>query len=390
MATRTIGIIMHGATGRICSTQHLQNALAPIRDEGGLPLGEDLLVPRLLLVGRDEERVGEVARAHNVADWSTDLDGALADTEFPIFFDAAATHLRVDTLRRALAAGKHIYTEKPVAPSVEIGLTLLREAESRGVKHGAVEDKRHLPGFLKLAHLINSGFFGRIVGFRLEFGWWVFDGISAPAQRPSWNYQMAGGGGLISDMYPHWRYVIEGLLGPITQVSAKSWTAQPERADEIGTPFAADVEDSVATMLELESGVVGTILSTWATRVRRDDLVTLQIDGTDGSAVAGLRHCHAQAAADTPPIMNFNMGAGQENMKINIDYRAGWTEVPDITPYKNPYRAGWEGFLAHVAIDAPFASDLMAGIRDVQLAAACQQSDADGGWVSMAPVARLP
>lgn len=383
MATKTLGIIVNGATGGICSRQHIRGALAQIRAEGGLPVGDDMVVPRLLLAGRNEARLAEVARTYDIAEWTTDLDAALADPDFPVFFDAAATHLRHDTLRRAIAAGKHIYTEKPVAPSVADGLALLREAEAKGLKHGAVEDKLFLPGFRKLAGLMERGFFGRVVGFRLEFGWWVFDGIEAPSQRPSWNYTRAGGGGLISDMHPHWRYTIEGILGPIRRVAGASWTAQPERADEEGRRYAVDVEDAVTTMLELESGAYGSIQSSWATRVRRDDLVTFQIDGTEGSAVAGLRRCWTQSAADTPRIEGFNMGPGPETMDFARDYFDDWTEVADPTPYKNPYRFGWEGFIPHVVAGTPFASDLAAGIRDVQLAEATARSAEEGRWVPM-------
>ncbi len=383
MTVRDIGIILNGATGGICSFQHLANSLAPIRAEGGLRIGDETFMPKLLLVGRNVRRLSEIARANGVDAWSTDLDSALIDPDYQIFFDAAATHMRADVLHQALAAGKHIYAEKPVAMSVEDGLALLREAESRGLKHGVVEDKLHLPGLLKLKRLVDSGFFGRIVGFKLEFGWWVFDGIAAPAQRPSWNYMRAAGGGLVSDMYPHWRYVIEGLLGPIGQVVCATSTAQGERADESGAGFRVDVEDCATTLLRMESGLVGTILSSWATRVRREDLLTLQIDGTDGSAVAGLRRCHTQPAAETPTILGFRMGRDADTMSVGTDYYAGWQEVTDATPYKNPYRYGWECFIAHVVADAPFHSPLSAGIRDVQLTEACLDSAASGTWIDM-------
>lgn len=378
MTVRTIGIILNGATGRIGSTQHLQNALAPIRAEGGLAHGEERIVPRLLLVGRDREKLAAIAKQYGIADWTTDLDGALADRDFSVFFDAAATHARLATLRKAIAAGKHIYSEKPVAPSVAEGLALVREAEARGLKHGAVEDKLYLPGLSKLAYLVDIGFFGRIVGFRLEFGWWVFDGVHTPAQRPSWNYRASGGGGLTFDMYPHWRYVVEGILGRIRAIVSAAWTAQPERIDERGKRYAVDVDDSVATIVELENGAFGTIVSSWATRVRRDDLFTLQVDGTHGSAVAGLHRCHVQSLAETPKIPGFSV-----NVDLGVDYRAQWGAVPDLSPYKNPYRVGWEGFLRHVVAGTPFASDLRAGVRDVALAEACRLSMAERRWVTL-------
>ena len=383
MATRTLGIILNGATGRICRTQHIRGGLAQIRDEGGLPVGDDVIMPRLLLAGRNEARLAEVAKEFGIEEWTTDIDAALADPDFLIFFDAAATHLRLDTLSRAIDAGKHIYTEKPVAPSITEGLDLMRRADDKGLRHGAVEDKLFLPGFRKLHHLVEQDFFGRIVGFRLEFGWWVFDGVEAKSQRPSWNYTKAGGGGLLSDMHPHWRYVIESILGPIARVACTAWTAQPERIDEQGERYNVDVEDATATVLELESGARGAILSSWARRVRGDDLVTFQIDGTNGSAVAGLRKCWAQSAADTPRIEGFNMGPDAATMDFAADYDAQWTEVDEVAPYKNPYRFGWEGFIPHVVAGTPFAHTLAAGIRDVQLAEACATASDDHSWVDL-------
>ncbi len=379
MATRTIGIIVNGATGRIGSTQHLANALVPIIEEGGLPLGGDRLLPRLLLLGRDADRVARVAAAHGIADWSTDLDAALADPAYAVFFDAAATEQRVAVLRKAIAAGKHVYSEKPVAPSAAQALELLAEARSRALKHGVVEDKIHLPGLQKLAALTASGALGRIVGFRLEFGWWVFDGSDRPCQRPSWNYR-AGGGGLILDMYPHWRYVIETIIGRIVRVASSEWTATPERIDERGERYRVAVEDSAATLVEVEGGAFGTILSSWATRVRRDDLLTLQVDGTRGSAVAGLHRCHVQSMPDTPSIAHFSV------MKdIGADYRAGWSEAPPLAGYRNPYRVGWERFLRHVAADAPPAADFAAGVRDVAFAEACHRSMQERTWIALPP-----
>src|SRR5436190_4586592 len=327
MATHTIGIIVNGATGRIGSTQHLANALVPIIAQGGLVLGDDRLLPHVLLVGRDADRLAAVARTHGLVDWSTDLDAALADPAYAIFFDAAATQQRVAVLQRAIAAGKHIYSEKPVAPTAAQGLALLQQVNARGLKHGAVEDKVYLPGLQKLAKLTTSGALGRIVGFRLEFGWWVFDGSDRPCQRPSWNYR-AGGGGLILDMYPHWRYVIERIVGRIVRVASSEWIATPERIDEQGARYAVAVEDSAATLVELENGAFGTILSSWATRVRRDDLLTLQVDGTDGSALAGLHQCQVQSAGETPTIAHFSV------MKdIAADYRSGWHQAPPLANY---------------------------------------------------------
>ncbi len=383
MATRTLGIILHGATGRICSTQHLQHALVPIMAAGGLQVGDDMIMPRLLLVGRNEERLAEIARAHNIENWTTDLDNALANPDFSVFCEAAATHQRLATLGKALSAGKHIYTEKPVAPTVTEGLALLGNIEAAGLKHGAVEDKLYIPGFQKLSHLIQSKTLGRIVSFKLDFGWWVFDGKRVASQRPSWNYQKSGGGGLLSDMHPHWRYLIEDFLGPIHSVASAAWTAQPERIDEHGEAYAVDVEDSTTTLLEMESGAFGTILSSWATRVRRDDMVTFHVDGTEGSAVAGLRRCWAQLANNTPMIRGFELGGEANEGKDGTDYLDDWQEVTEDIPYQNGYRVGWEAFIRHIVAGEPITSDLRAGIRDVQLAEACSQAATERIWVPL-------
>src|SRR5215475_13177287 len=315
MASHTIGIIVNGATGRIGSTQHLANALIPIIAEGGLALGDDRFVPRLLLTGRDAARLAAVARTHKLADWTTDLDAALADPAYAIFFDAAATQGRVAVLEKAIAAGKHVYCEKPVAPTAAQGLALLRAARGRGVKHGVVEDKVHLPGLQKLAALTRGGELGRVV--------------------------------------------------------------------ERGERYDVAVDDSAATLVELEGGAFGTIVSSWATRVRRDDLLTLQVDGTKGSAVAGLHRCHVQPMANTPTIAHFSV------MKdIDADYRDGWIEAPPLAAYRNPYRVGWEAFLQHVAADAPLACDFAAGIRDVAFAEACHRSMRERSWIALpAPAA---
>jgi len=379
MASHTIGIIVNGATGRIASTQHLANALIPIIDEGGLAHGDDRLVPRLLLAGRDAARLAAVARAHKLADWTTDLDAALADPAYTIFFDAAATQGRVAVLEKAIAAGKHVYCEKPLSPAAAQGVALLREARRRGVKHGVVEDKIHLPGLQKLAALTRGGALGRVVGFRLEFGWWVFDGSEQPCQRPSWNYR-AGGGGIILDMYPHWRYVIESIVGRIVRVASSAWIATPARVDERGERYGVAVEDSAATLVELEGGAFGTIVSSWATRVRRDDLLTLQVDGSKGSAVAGLHRCHVQSTAHTLAIAHFSV-----MRDLGADYRGGWIEAPPLAAYCNPYRVGWEAFLRHVAADAPLACDFAAGVRDVAFADACHRSMRERTWIALPP-----
>jgi predicted dehydrogenase len=382
MATRSIGIIINGATGGICNRQHLDHALIPIIREGGLSIDGEGLVPNLLLVGRDDGRLEAVARRHGLEKWTTDLDAALANPDYSIFFDAGVTGQRGRLLRAALNAGKDIYTEKPAVTDLAEGHSLIELASRVGRRHGVVEDKLFLPGLTKLRLAQETGFFGRVTGFRLDFGYWIFSGHDQPMQRPSWNYQASQGGGLMFDMYPHWRYIVEGILGPISRVVSRGWTAIPERVDEQGRPFPVDVDDSNATLVELESGGVGVITSSWATRVNRNDLLTFQIDGTGGSAVAGLHRCRIQPAAATPKV-RFD-----PNVDLNVDYRSQWMEMPETQPFANGYRKGWEAFLRAVVTGGTPAATLEDGLRDVALAQAVARSASEDRWVAMNDVLR--
>ena len=377
MTARTIGIIIDGATGRLGTTQHLR-ALLDMRREGGLPLANgQRLVPEPVLLGRDPDRLTSLAERSGGLNWSTDREAALADPAIDIYFDASATGGRPDRILAAFAAGKHVYVEKPVAENLDAALSLARAAERACKKGGVVQDKLFLPGLKKLRRLYDANYFGRVLSVRLDFGWWVFDGELIPAQRPSWNYTRATGGGLILDMFAHWRYIFDRLLGPIRAVSCRHATLQGRRIDEGGRSYDVDVEDHAFALFELEGGALAQIASSWANRVKRDDLLEIQVDGTAGSAVAGLHRCFIQPLVATPrPLFS-----PEQPQPMNFD--AQWQELPDLEPFENGYRAGWELFLRHVAEDAPFPAPLIEGAKGVQLAEACHRSHHERRWVDL-------
>jgi predicted dehydrogenase len=386
MAERRIGIIMNGVTGRMGTNQHLVRSIAAIRADGGLRLADgDRLMPDPILVGRNREKLDSLARAHGVERVSTDLDACLDDPRDTLFFDAATTQLRAGLIRRAIAANKHVYVEKPIADRLEDALDVARLAARAGVKHGVVQDKLFLPGLRKLRMVIDSGFLGRICSVRGEFGYWVFEGDLQPAQRPSWNYKAAEGGGIILDMLCHWRYVLDNLFGAVRSVSCLGATHIPERIGEDGKPYAADVDDAAYATFQLEGRkgepIVAHINSSWVTRVRRDDLAVFHVDGTHGSAVAGLQKCWTQSRVNTPkPVWN-------PDIPQPIDFLAGWQEVPTTQDYPNGFRAQWELFLRHVAGETPaFPWDLMAGARGVQLAEAGLRSWRERRWIDLEPL----
>jgi predicted dehydrogenase len=378
MAERRLGLIMHGVTGRMGYNQHLVRSILAIRDQGGVMLSNgDRLVVDPIIVGRDADKIERLAKKHDIKRWSSDLDAALANPEDSVFFDAGTTLMRAALLEKALAAGKHVYCEKPTSDSLEVALNLARTARASGLKHGVVQDKLFLPGLLKLKMLRDSGFFGKILSVRGEFGYWVFEGDWQPAQRPSWNYRKKDGGGIILDMLCHWRYVLDNLFGEVQAVSCLGATHIPERVDEKGNRFKADTDDAAYATFQLEGGVVAQINSSWTTRVRRDDLVTFHVDGTHGSAVAGLHKCWSQHRVNTPkPVWN-------PDQPQTMNFFADWEEVPDNWPAQNGFKAQWEMFLKHVAEDAPWPYGLEAGAKGVQLAELGLKSWAERRWLDV-------
>ncbi len=365
MTEKRIGIIMHGVTGRMGMNQHLIRSILEIRKQGGVALKDGTrLMPDPLLVGRNAAKVEELARKHGVHRWTADLDAALKGPD-EIFFDAASTQLRPKLLKRAIAAGKHVYCEKPVATTLAEAKDLYAAAKKARIKHGVVQDKLWLPGLLKLRKLREQGFFGRMLAVRGEFGYWVFEGDRQKgqpgAQRPSWNYRKQDGGGIILDMLCHWRYVLDNLFGEVKAVSCLGATHIPYRWDENGKKYKATADDAAYATFQLAGGVIAHFNSSWDVRVRRDDLLTIQVDGTEGSAVAGLRRCLTQSYAETPkPVWN-------PDIPQPIDFFAGWKEVPDQGT-DNAFKVQWELFLKHVAGEGPFRWGLLEAAKGVQLA----------------------
>lgn len=378
MATQRLGLIMHGVTGRMGMNQHLIRSIVAIRQQGGVALANgDRLMPDPVLIGRDAGKIEALAKAHGIARWGTNLDAAMADRADTVFFDAGTTQMRPTLLAQAIRAGKHVYCEKPIATNLSEALEVCRLAQQAGVKHGAVQDKLFLPGLRKLDMLKRAGFFGRILSVRIEFGYWVFEGDLQPIQRPSWNYRQEDGGGIILDMVCHWRYVLDNLFGEVQAVSCLGTTHIPERFDEAGKPYRATADDAAYATFQLAGGVIAQVNSSWVTRVRRDDLVTFHVDGTHGSAVAGLTDCRSQARVNTPrPVWN-------PDTRQTMPFFEQWQEVPDTQPYDNGFKLQWEQFLRHVAEDAPYRFTLPEGAKGVQLVEAALKSWKERRWVDV-------
>lgn len=379
MTTQRLGLIMNGITGRMGLNQHLIRSIVAIREQGGVRLKNgDRVMPDPILVGRSAEKVEALAKRYNITRWTTDLDAALADKSDTMFFDAATTQARPGLLTQAINAGKHVYCEKPIATNFEEALEVVKLANARGVRHGTVQDKLFLPGLKKIAFLRDSGFFGRILSVRGEFGYWVFEGGWQEAQRPSWNYRDEDGGGIILDMVCHWRYVLDNLFGEVESVSCIGNTDIPERFDEQGKKYKATADDSAYATFQLKGGAIAHINMSWVTRVYRDDLVTFQVDGTLGSAVAGLSDCMIQARQATPrPVWN-------PDEKRLHDFYADWQKLPDNVTYDNGFREQWEMFIRHVYEDAPYKFTLLEGVKGVQLAECALKSWKERRWIDVA------
>ncbi len=381
MSRKAIGVAVNGVTGRMGYRQHLVRSLLKIRDQGGAQLDDGTAIfPEPVLVGRSEERLRQIAERHGLQRWTTSLDDVLSDPAIDVYFDAQATTARETSLRKAIEAGKHVYTEKPVADSLDGAVQLARAARASGIVHGVVQDKLFLPGVIKLRRLINDGFFGRVLSVRLEFGYWVFEGDGLAAQRPSWNYRKEQGGGIVLDMFPHWQYLLEDLFGPIQALYARHATHVPVRWDETGAQYDVTADDAAYALLEFDSGAVASVNSSWAVRVNRRELVELHVDGTAGSAVAGLRNCAVQHRVSTPmPVWN-------PDLPDPIDYLAQWTDLPDNQAFDNGFKVQWELFLKHAVTGEPFRWDLAEGAKGVQLAELALRSSATGRRLEVPPL----
>jgi predicted dehydrogenase len=369
---------MNGVTGRMGTNQHLVRSILAIREQGGLLLPDGTrLWPDPILVGRNQAKLRELAEEHGISRFSTDLAACLADPANSIYFDAQTTSHRATSLRAAILAGKHVYCEKPVADTLAGAIALAKLGRERGVRHGVVQDKLFLPGIRKLKRLIDSGFFGRIFSVRGEFGYWVFEGDCQPAQRPSWNYRSEDGGGIVMDMLSHWRYVLDHTFGAVKRVSCLGATHIPQRWDENGKPYECTAEDTAYACFELDGGIVAQMNSSWSVRVYRDELLEIQVDGTHGSAIAGLRECRTQHRANTPkPVWN-------PDIPNAVDFFAGWQEVPDNEVFENAFKVQWEMFLRHVELGTPFAHDLVEGAKGVQLADLALASWRERRWMDV-------
>jgi predicted dehydrogenase len=374
----TVGIIMNGVTGRMGLNQHLRRSLDAIAKQGGVRISDcETIMPKPLLVGRNANKLEAISAEFGGLPWTTELDKALANPDYSVYFDAQTTDRRADAVRRALDAGKHIYCEKPIANDLETALDLYRRAKKSGLKHGVVQDKLWLPGMLKLKTLRELGFFGRIFAVRGEFGYWVFEGDTIPTQRPSWNYRKEEGGGIIIDMLCHWRYVLDNLFGAVKAVSCLGATHIPTRWNEAGQPYEATADDAAYATFELEGGIIVHFNSSWCVRVRRDDLLTIHVDGTKGSAVAGLRNCWIQPCGTTPrPVWN-------PDIESPLNYFDTWQKVPEQDTFDNAFKRQWELFLRHMVKDEPFRWSLLEGAKGVQLAECGQQSWRKRGWVDV-------
>jgi predicted dehydrogenase len=386
METRKIGIILNGVTGRMGTNQHLIRSVLAIMKQGGIKVSDDLrLMPDPILTGRNENKLRALAEAHGAATtgkplkYTTDLDAALGDNANEVFFDASGTLQRAGFVERAVKAKKSIYCEKPTAVTTQEALRLAKLCDDAGLRNGVVQDKLWLPGMRKIQMLKQQGFFGDLLSVRGEFGYWVFTGHvpDQPAQRPSWNYRNEDGGGIVIDMFCHWQYVIENLFGPIKSLVAYGNTDLPERVDESGKPYKATADDSAYAMFLLQSGLVCQFNSSWCTRVRRDDLLTIQVDGTRGTCVAGLREAWVQSMSETPkPVWN-------PDIPQPMDFFAGWQKVPESTTYDNAFKIQWELFLRHVALGEPFRWTLREGAKGVQLAELGIKSWRERKWMDV-------
>ena len=372
--TKTIGIAMNGITGRI-GQKHLA-AISAIQKKGGVLLADgQRIYPEPILLGRDQTKLESLGQEFGFSQQSTNLAAALLDQSTSIYFDALVPLERPANIRQALLAGKHVYAEKPLAITYEAAHELAQLAQNLGLRHGLVQNLLFQPGPQKLEQLVRNGFFGRILNARIDFGYWVFEGDWQTAQRPAWNYQRESGGGISVDMFPHWNGLLENLFGPIRAISHLAKTHIPQRFDQ-QQPYQATADDAAYSLLELESGMTVQISASWTTRVYHDDFLSIQIDGTHGSATAGYRTCKVQHRVQTP-LSSAMISASPP--------QTDWQELPELLKVSEPFQAQWEYFLRAVMSNEPFPWDFFAAARGLQLAKTALQSNLERRWLTINP-----
>ena len=373
---------MNGVTGRMGYRQHLVRSVLAIRDEGGieLPDGSRLQVEPVL-IGRRMDKLARAGRAPRGRRLHHRPRRRAGRRHGHVYFDSQITGERKKAILKAVAAGKHVFTEKPIAESVEEGQELVDAAREAGIIDGVVHDKLYLPGLLKLKRLVDAGFFGEILSVRGEFGYWVFEGDIVPAQRPSWNYRAEDGGGMVLDMFCHWNYVLENLFGRVRSVTAKAVTHIPQRWDEQGRPYQATADDAAYGIFELEGGIIAQINSSWAVRVDRASWWSSRSTAPTGrpwrgcSAAACSTGCRRRSRSGTPTC------------PTDQDFRSQWDDVPDNEVFRNGFRAQWERYLLDVHAGRPHLYDFAAGVRGLQLVEAGLRSSAEGRTIQLQELA---
>ena len=377
---KTLGIILHGVTGRMGTNQHLIRSIKSIQNEGGIKLSDgNFLNLDVILSGRDKDKLSNLSKKHQISKWTTDLDKILQDSSYQVFFDSASTKMRAENITKAIKYNKHIYCEKPSAEKFQEAYDLFLLAEKKFVRHGVVQDKLFLPGLIKLKKLIQQNFFGKILSVKIDFGYWVFTGKdeNQPSQRPSWNYRKEEGGSIIIDMMCHWQYIITHLFGEIEDFVCMGKNHISTRYDNNAKSYHANADDACYAIVNLKNGILVQINSDWCTRVRKDDLVTFKVDGELGSALATLSQCYLQPLDKTPrPIWN-----PDEKQKHN--FFNDWELVFENETYENAFKTQWILFLKHIAEGSPWDYGLEKGAEAVRFAELALKSWKEKKWINL-------
>ena len=185
-----------------------------------------------------------------------------------------------ETIRRALAAGKHVYCEKPLCVTEAEAFAAAREAAARGVTAGVVFNNRFLLPVMRAKALIDAGRLGRILSFR---GAYFHSSAADPSRPAGWKQdRTVCGGGVLFDLGAHILDLIAYLCGPFAAVSGVGQSAYPTRTGRDGQPWQTNAEEAFYLTGRLASGAVGTVACGKIFCGTNDDL-SFEIYGSAGA-----------------------------------------------------------------------------------------------------------
>jgi len=370
-----VGLIGYGFMGRTHTFAHLTMPL--YYSPPPVPCVLRAVCTRREASAREALRIGYQR-------WTTDPGEVIEAEDVDIVHICTPNHLHFDALRRAIAAGKHIYCDKPVTATLEEADALARLLPAYRQKGQVALQYRFFPATLKAKQLVQSGFLGPVTHFR---GLYLHSGSADPARAVNWKSTAAAGGGVIRDLGAHIVDLLWWLVGPFQAVTCvdRIWSAQRPDADHPGQMLTVDAEEGAAALARCADGAFGVIeVSKIATGA--EDELRFEIHGERGAVRFNLMDPNFLEVYD----------ARRPDGDLGGD--RGWQRIACVQKYPRPaafpgpkFTLGWirghvhslYAFLRAIADDAEPSPSLTEGLHLQRVLEAIRESAASRTWVHL-------